>query len=102
MPSQFSPPEWLSELIALRDNRDRSLGEWPPARDTDYGHFVAVYWRIAIVQCPYRHAPTAPPARAFIRNSLNSRILYASQGRPVALKHLEEVWNIFITEKLIS
>lgn len=86
----------------MRDSRDRSAGEWPPLRGTDYGHFVSVYKRIVAAQDVGWPARSAFERGVFIRNSLNSRILYASQGRPIATQHLEEVWNIFITEKLIT
>lgn len=100
--SKSSSPEWLVELIKMRDSRDRSAGEWPPLRGTDYGHFVSVYKRIVAAQDVRWRSRSPFEQGVFIRNSLNSRILYASQGRPVATQHLEEVWNIFITEKLIS
>lgn len=86
----------------MRDSRNRSAGEWPPLWGTDYGHFVHVYARIVASQDVKWKYRSAFERNLFIKNSLNSRILYASQGRPIATQYLEEVWNIFITEKLIS
>ncbi len=101
MPSKFSPPDWLLDLIKLRDERDQSQGPGP-IPGTEWHHFYMVYARICMATDPKSSFRTQWENRRRIITSLNSRITYAMTGRPIATQHLKEAWDVYIVEKLIQ
>jgi len=101
MSSKFSPPEWLLELIKLRDERDQSQGP-APQPGTEWYNFYRVYARICIASDPKAKFRNSWENRQRAVTSLNSRITYAMMGKPIAAQHLKEAWDIYIVEKLIQ